>query len=167
MSTASPAPFPEKTTGRYLVLIAEEALAEGLRVSRASDVTLAAVDLKPSGAVLFDMLGIAVIHPEPKQLPELMASVGKGSVLAIEEDRVVYAIPEITQLAKEVSGMSHADGHVTWGLQATRVDGSRWSGKGIKVAVLDTGLDLQHPDFVGRTIVKQSFVPGETIQDCH
>ncbi|HEX8202014.1 MAG TPA: hypothetical protein VF590_16180, partial [Isosphaeraceae bacterium] len=36
---------------------------------------------------------------------------------------------------------------LTWGLQATRVSTSRRSGQGIKVAVLDTGLDLQHPDF--------------------
>jgi hypothetical protein len=34
----------------------------------------------------------------------------------------------------------------TWGLQATGAVGSRFDGSGIRVAVLDTGLDLQHPD---------------------
>ena len=38
----------------------------------------------------------------------------------------------------------------TWGLQVTRVPSSRFSGKGIRVAVLDTGMDLGHPDFAGR-----------------
>lgn len=54
---------------------------------------------------------------------------------------------------------------VTWGLQATGVLGSSWSGQGISVAVLDTGLDLEHPDFKGRDIVRQSFVSGEDVQD--
>ena len=40
-----------------------------------------------------------------------------------------------------------------------------FSGQGIRVAVLDTGLDLQHPDFRGRRVVSQSFIPGETAQD--
>nr|WP_236649264.1 S8 family serine peptidase [Rhodopirellula sp. SM50] len=53
----------------------------------------------------------------------------------------------------------------TWGLHATRVLNSRFSGRGIRVAVLDTGLDLRHPDFAGRTIQTQSFIPGESVQD--
>jgi len=52
-------------------------------------------------------------------------------------------------------------------LQATRVVESPWTGRGIKVAVLDTGFELGHPDFAGRTIVPQSFVTGETPQDQH
>jgi subtilisin family serine protease len=53
----------------------------------------------------------------------------------------------------------------TWGLQATRVIESRLSGAGIKVAVLDTGLALDHPDLIGRPITSQSFIPGETVDD--
>jgi subtilisin len=33
--------------------------------------------------------------------------------------------------------------------------------------VLDTGVDLGHPDFVGRPIVSQSFVAGQAVQDGH
>jgi subtilisin family serine protease len=40
------------------------------------------------------------------------------------------------------------------------------SGTGIKVAVLDTGLDLGHPDFASRPIVSQQFV-GQPVQDLH
>jgi subtilisin len=56
---------------------------------------------------------------------------------------------------------------LTWGLQATKAAASRFTGAGIRVAVLDTGFDLQHPDFVGRRITTQSFVPGEAVQDGH
>ena len=54
----------------------------------------------------------------------------------------------------------------TWGLLACNVPASSRSGSGIKVAVLDTGLDLGHPDFAGRTIVSATFV-GQPVQDLH
>jgi subtilisin family serine protease len=46
----------------------------------------------------------------------------------------------------------------TWGLIATNVVNSRFSGAGINVAVLDTGFDLTHPDFAGRAITTADFV---------
>ncbi|RTZ44799.1 protease [Candidimonas sp. SYP-B2681] len=54
---------------------------------------------------------------------------------------------------------------VTWGVQATRSDLSSYTGKGVRLAVLDTGLDLKHPDFSGRRIEARSFVEGEPAQD--
>lgn len=56
---------------------------------------------------------------------------------------------------------------LTWGQQATNVAASRFSGQGIRVAVLYTGLDLGHPDLATRPIASQSFVPGEDVQDGH
>jgi subtilisin len=55
---------------------------------------------------------------------------------------------------------------VTWGLSACMVPQSQFSGKGIKVAVLDTGFDLGHPEFAGRAFVTNSFV-GQPVQDLH
>ncbi|MFD2934268.1 S8 family serine peptidase [Spirosoma flavum] len=54
----------------------------------------------------------------------------------------------------------------TWGLIACKVPPSLRSGTGIKVAVLDTGMDLLHPDFAGRPIVSATFV-GQPVQDLH
>ncbi len=61
--------------------------------------------------------------------------------------------------------MAIDESQTTWGLQATKVINSRFSGQAIKVAVLDTGFDLQHPDFLGRKITAQSFIAGEDAQD--
>jgi subtilisin len=54
----------------------------------------------------------------------------------------------------------------TWGLSACRVPPSTRSGAGIKVAVLDTGMDLGHPDFAGRNVTSATFV-GQPVQDLH
>ncbi len=59
------------------------------------------------------------------------------------------------------------ESQTTWGLQATSVVNSSFSGRGIRVAILDTGMDLTHPDFAGRSITPQSFIQGENAQDGH
>lgn len=70
----------------------------------------------------------------------------------------VAAVPEVEATAVDQS-------QVTWGLQAADVPCSRYSGRGVRVAVLDTGLDLEHPDFRGRKIVHRSFIAGQKVQD--
>lgn len=54
----------------------------------------------------------------------------------------------------------------TWGLQATGVVDSKFSGRGTRVAVIDTGIDRRHPDFDPRQrrIVARSF-SGVPVQD--
>jgi len=78
-------------------------------------------------------------------------------------------------IAKEMQGNGHSQLEieeevqvlgVTWGLKACKVPPSFRSGLGIKVAVLDTGFDLGHPDFVGRPVVGATFV-GQPVQDLH
>ena len=55
----------------------------------------------------------------------------------------------------------------TPGLVASRVPQSIRTGNGIRVAVLDTGMDLGHPDFpAGRVVGQASFV-GQPVPDLH
>ncbi|OXS63791.1 S8 family peptidase [Rossellomorea vietnamensis] len=42
-----------------------------------------------------------------------------------------------------------------------------YTGEGVKVAVLDTGIDSQHPDITGQLDEAVSFVPGEEVKDVH
>lgn len=68
------------------------------------------------------------------------------------------------------------ESQATWGLQATRVAASQFSGRGIRIAVLDTGFDFStdangtiafHPDFAGRKFVTKSFTGAPTAKDGH
>ncbi|MEM7428605.1 MAG: S8 family serine peptidase [Pseudomonadota bacterium] len=57
------------------------------------------------------------------------------------------------------------DASATWGIKAIKADQSPYSGRGIQVAVLDTGFDSDHPDFTGRSVTSASFVPGQSAED--
>lgn len=148
-----------------------------------------------AGAVYFDQLGIAVVNTPPDQLNALAAAADEGeesAILAVEPERIMEAIHEdplaylrgyrdaVNHLYEQLSsgGGSPAEQAAaaaaladtetaTWGLAATKALTSRFTGRGIRVAVLDTGMDLLHPDFAGRFLTSQSFIPGEAVQDGH
>jgi subtilisin family serine protease len=62
-------------------------------------------------------------------------------------------VPEVTQHLDDAQG--------TWGLHATGVLQSPYTGAGVRVAALVDGLDVTHPDWVRREVTVKSFVPGE------
>jgi subtilisin family serine protease len=159
----------EGTTGRALVLLergAEDAAPDeirrtiGVRVTEtraAPDGLIAAEKLQRSGGLLFSELGVAVVEADADRLDALSSEA--AGVVAVEPERIVCAVEDAT-LPAEVDESS-----ATWGLQAVGATTSPVSGSGVAVAVLDTGMDLEHPDFDGRSVVSQSFVEGQEAQD--
>ncbi len=166
-------PGGSRWTGRHLVLLREglgansaRALkkAAGLRVGLGSDCegTQRPDRIAPGEGRLYRRLGAALVRVDPDQLAALRKQTG-GDFLSIEPERFVNVSgPDVAARTQTSS-----EGPDTWGLQATRVTASRFSGRGIRVAILDTGLDRQHPDFAGRPIVSQSFVPGSADDDAN
>ena len=51
-----------------------------------------------------------------------------------------------------------------WGIHAVGADTSSLSGDGVRVAVLDTGIDASHPAFDGVELVQRNFT-GESDED--
>ncbi|MDX2043294.1 MAG: S8 family serine peptidase [Acidobacteriota bacterium] len=162
----------------------------GVKVASSSDFKKGAVNMETLGgaqAMLFELLNVAVVDAPPEQTEALSFAVNADNpILAMEPERVVHAIGDATteylrgyrdgvnHLTDQILGITKEEvsaaasinqSKLTWGLQLTNASGSQFTGKGIKVAVLDTGLDLGHPDFAGRKITSQSFIANETGQD--
>ncbi|MBV6759790.1 S8 family serine peptidase [Rhodococcus opacus] len=178
------APFEPEVTGSHVVVFSEggnrtdaaqtlRAIAGLSEVARSTEFESSAVDLsetREADAIVFDELGIAVVTADADQLAALQAAAAAESVpvLSVEPELMHYALSIGTDPRVQAEAASFNDtAELTWGLHATNVSGSACSGFGVKVAVLDTGLDLTHPDFENRTITAQSFVPGAGPQDGH
>lgn len=54
---------------------------------------------------------------------------------------------------------------VTWGIRAIKADTSPFTGNGVTVAVLDTGIDLNHPAFAGVDIKARDFTEDNNPHD--
>jgi subtilisin family serine protease len=153
-----------KFTGRSLVLLRENAVAEGIQMLSELIGTRGTDDI-----IGFENLGVAVVNAAPEDLSASTRSLEDSPILSVEPERYFYAInnvPNKTAVRANPTAQAEPDeSEYTWGLQATGVVDSCATGAGIKVAILDTGFDLQHPDFQGRTIFNKSFVPNEDVQD--
>lgn len=164
----------DPTQDRYLILFADGVTDEGPRAIRnlagltmiraveTGDVAAATVAVADSDGVWWEGLGVAALRADPDQLEALLRAVAEhGPIAVVERQRRVYAI------AAPAPAAEPTDTELTWGLQSVGVTDSEATGAGIRVAVLDTGFDVGHPDFAGRTMVTRSFVDGQDGRDGH
>lgn len=167
--------------------------AQSMRTADARDFSDQAVQMEALGdadALVFPELGVALMSgpaAASRSMGVASQTDADSPYEAIEPEYFVFAegaaddylrgfLRAAQTIAQDLGGgagstpgdeaMDPAVLGVTWGLNACRVPPSARSGSGIRVAVLDTGMDLGHPDFAGRVIVSQSFV-GQAVQDLH
>ncbi|MEM7173844.1 MAG: S8 family serine peptidase [Bacteroidota bacterium] len=113
--------------------------------------------IQSADALIYDNYRIALIGGEKEQMALVKNLNFKGrlvpeKIVSIPEDRPSLLPYDIAQ-------------KFTWGIESIQALASQYEGKGVKIAVLDTGIDAAHPHFKNRTIISQSFVPGESPQD--
>lgn len=160
------------TTGRYLVLLEDDwsnATRELNRVAGIQAVDTAEGErtaLWEADALVMSELGVALVTADDEQVTALARAADEpGPIALIEPERFVRAIEPAAPTAPDTQTVDETV--FTWGLQAAGAQNSRATGEGVKLAVLDTGFDLTHPDFKDRTVVHSSFVQGEEVQDGH
>lgn len=163
--------------------------AQKFRVADARDFADQAVSLEDVGdaeVVVFPELGVALVGSDALQLHGMSLEdpiSGDSPIEIIEPEYFAFSenseylrgfLRAASTIARDLGADVDLDEAqdkrepgkpgTTWGLIQCNVLQSRWSGAGIKVAVLDTGMDLGYPDFVGREFITCSFV-GEPVQD--
>jgi subtilisin len=165
----------------------------GMRVAHAKDFKDQAVNLEEAGdaeAVVFPDIHVALLGGPAAQAHALTAEATIASddpFHSIDPEYFVFGtdinasdymlgvLHTAQMIAKDLGVTGEAlmvpeeevqVAGATWGLVACRVPQSTRDGGGIKVAVLDTGFDLGHPEFAGRSITSQTFV-GQPVQDLH
>jgi subtilisin len=152
-------------------------------------------EMADSDAILYPTLGIALVTgAQDDRLDSLSTAAAEDErIEAVEPELTVHTLQQPGVLGAEylrgyrdaaTELYEHANGGTggltveaaplftdtaasTWGLQATCASTSRFSGQGVPVAILDTGLETRHPDFAGRRIISRSFIPNQSPQDSH
>lgn len=132
--------------------------------------------------VLYKNLGVLVV--ENMDEGQLKSAVKNDSnpIIYFEKEREFFSADELSiinelkkQSAEITDKIAELEKYITnkplpqksligmeWGLKALGIENSLYTGKGIDICILDTGIELSHPDFSGREIEGKSFISGES-----
>ena len=103
---------------------------------------------------------------------EYLRGFQEGLAFALQRLGAGEALQTAGDLRRPAFSYSDTDGS-TWGLQAVGVLDPRgkpltkWTGKGVRVAVIDSGIDLDHPHFRDKIAGKKAVAPQDrgSVQD--
>lgn len=176
-------------TGRYFAIFKPDATADQIQqfLDGASVKTASAAsfdsqavsfsDLGDAEVLTFPDLGVALVSSDayaslqsPNSNMAVASANGDGSQAPAggsASDSPIDSWEQETFFYINGTATATPAANVTYGLDLTKVSQSTQDGTGIKLCVLDTGIDLTHPDFSSRTIVSKNFVGGATVQDGH
>ena len=119
--------------------------------------------------IYYDTFKIAIVNENKTQNVERFNMTAAGNNMLIEPERFVYAVPQTKRISNKrttINSKSFVDNNTaTWGIQASKILNSQFTGKRVNLAVLDTGLNLSHPDFRRLTVKSKSFISGQQVED--
>ncbi|MEO1527303.1 MAG: S8 family serine peptidase [Planctomycetota bacterium] len=81
---------------------------------------------------------------------------GQADVIAVVPELPTALVEPIAAVTGDFSPQANSTIN-TWGIEAVGASTSPLGGQGVTVAVLDTGIDINHPAFNGVNIVQQDF----------
>ncbi|MDR4952885.1 S8 family serine peptidase [Chryseobacterium sp. ES2] len=131
--------------------------------------------------VLYKNLGVLVVDNMDEDQLKSAVKDESNSIVYYEKEREFFPADElqlISELKKQSAGLaekiSELEKYITskplpqksfiemeWGLKAIGLENANYTGKGIDVCILDTGLETSHPDFSNEEIEGKSFIDAE------
>ncbi|HCN48405.1 MAG TPA: hypothetical protein DIT10_04805 [Chryseobacterium sp.] len=131
--------------------------------------------------VLYKNLGILVVDNMDEEQLKSAVKNESNPIVYYEKEREFFSADElqlITELKKQSAGLaekiSELEKYISnkplpqksmvemeWGLKAIGMERAQYTGKGVDVCILDTGLETSHPDFSSEEIEGKSFIDGE------
>jgi subtilisin family serine protease len=113
---------------------------------------------EPSGVVAkrgFKTKHAVVAHGSPKLFVEQLSE--RDAVKLAADPTVTRIAPSMpTRLIRPLNATVNEE-TANWGIAAVQADRSNFTGAGVTVAVLDTGIDRNHPAFAGMNLIEQDF----------
>jgi subtilisin len=143
---------------------------------------------KDADGIVFEGFRVAIVNENLEKEVSMLtgSSRSKGTFYYSERERYVYALneqpgklkhelkTEIERSGKGTRKMKpilpkqisfNDDGAASWGIHAINLLNSKYTGKAVNVAILDTGFNLSHPDFARRVVNSRSFISGQEVDD--
>lgn len=162
--TRSSGPPRKKFTGRVLVQLDPSASTTDIsKKARTRSLRLIPLHTLPAGhlneglekadGIIFERLKVALVNERNAASIKQLQTLRNTPFLSSEPERYIYAR---AGARKELPFKDTPS--ATWGIQVTNVRKNKFSGKDVRLAILDTGFDFTHPDFAGRVIHRKSFV---------
>ncbi len=132
-------------------------------------------------SILYKNLGVMVVeNMDERQLAKAMQN-DSNPIVYFEKERDFFPADEmkiISELKKQSAELSDKIielekfinnkpipaknlVEMEWGIKSIGIERALYTGKGIDVCILDTGLEMSHPDFSSREIEGRSFIQGE------
>ena len=136
------------------VLLRDGNFTRRLAIGRPRDALVLGVGPQSRGLARFER-----VPPEP--LVELH-DMSEGDVRDARRDPSVLGMarPMPLRLIEPLASDTMALGRPTWGVEAVGATRSSFDGAGVKVAVLDTGIDPHHAAFAGIELMMRNFTGG-------